>query len=408
MKPARAQVVRGSSASLRGRLRRWAGLAHLWLGLSAGLVFAVAGVTGALLVFYVAADTAIHPQLRALSAEPPPAAYEPILQALQRHAPDGPGAWRIEVTEHGGAVPVRYYDPPETRGRGFAPLMVWVDPARGQVVREAFWGEYLATWIYDLHYALLLGDLGKQLLAAIGVLVLVLLVGGVWLWWPPRGKLRSALTLKPAATPQRRIYDLHKVAGIYGVVQLAILTLTGVALGAPDWVRPGLQALGPLYQAPKPASVLPASPQRISVDVAVVRARAVFPQARLAWIETPASPTGVYRINLQQPGEPSRRFPRTNVWIDQYSGAVLAVRDPRREAAGDVVLNWLHAVHSGEVAGLAGRLLVLVSGVGAAALFATGFVRFLHKRRARILAGRTGRRAGFALAQRSRRPTAAE
>jgi uncharacterized iron-regulated membrane protein len=378
----------GTSTSLKGRLRRWAGFAHLWLGLTAGLVFAVAGITGAILVFYTEADRAAHSELRRLDAAPPVTAYEPVLRALQAHAPDRPGAWRIEVTGRGGAVPVRYYNPPETAGRGFAPLMLWVDPGRGEVVREAFWGEYVTTWIYDLHYALLLGDLGKTLMAVIGVLVLVLLVGGTWQWWPARGKLRSALTLKPAASPQRRIYDLHKVAGIYGLLQLVVLTATGVVLGAPQWVRPGLAAFGPLYEAPELHSTVSPGAPRISVDAAVVRAQAVFPQAELAWIETPSGAAGVYRINLQQPGEPSRRFPRTNVWLDQYSGRVLAVRDPRLDPAGDKLLNWMHAIHNGEAAGLAGRLLAAFSGLGAASLFATGVVRFLHKRRARMLAGR--------------------
>ncbi|WP_334163915.1 PepSY-associated TM helix domain-containing protein [Phenylobacterium sp.] len=376
---------RGSSASLRGRLRRWAGLAHLWLGLSVGLVFGVAGITGTLLVFYVEADAATHQAVRAVAPVRGPVVYEPVLRALQAHAPQRPGAWRLEVTDEGGAIPVRYYAPAETQGRGFAPLMLWVDPARGTVVREAFWGEYLGTWIYDLHYALLMGDAGKKVMAVTGGLVLVLLLGGAWLWWPARGKLRSALTLKPAATPQRRVYDLHKVAGIYGLLPLLVLIASGVVLGAPEWFRP---VLGPLYEQPELASAASAEAPRIPVDHAVARAQAMFPQARLAWIETPAGPDGVYRINLQQPGEPSRRFPRTNVWLDQYSGQVLAVRDPRREGAGDVLLNWMHAIHSGEAGGLAGRLLVFVSGLGAASLLVTGLIRFGHKRRARALAGR--------------------
>jgi uncharacterized iron-regulated membrane protein len=377
----------GSSTSLKGRLRRWAGLAHFWLGLTAGSIFAVAGVTGAFLVFYVEADRAAHAELRPHET-PPPAAYAPILQTLEAHARERPGAWRIEVTGRGGPVPVRYYNPPETAGRGFAPLMLWVDAEGGRVVREAFWGEYVATWMYDLHYALLMGDLGKTLMAVVGVLVLVLLVGGTWLWWPAGGKLRSALTLKRAASPQRRIYDLHKVAGIYGLLLLTVLTVTGVVLGAPEWFRPGLAAFGPLHKAPELQATPIRGATRISVDAAVARAQAEFPAAQLAWIETPAGPRGVYRINLQQPGEPSRRFPRTNVWIDPYTGDVLAVRDPRRDSAGDKVLNWMHAVHNGEAAGLPGRLLVAISGLGAASLFVTGLVRFLHKRRARIRAGR--------------------
>ena len=375
------------SARLKGRLRRWAGLAHLWVGLTAGFVLAIAGLTGALLVFYVEADGLTHRELRAAASSAPPAAYEPILRALEQHAPQRDGPWRIEVSDAGGAVPVRYYNPDETAGRGFAPLMLWVEPRTGEVVREALWGEYFATWIYDLHYALLLGEFGKKVLAVSGALVLVMLIGGAWLWWPAPGKLRAAFTLKRSTTAQRRIYDLHKLAGIYGLLLLAVLSISGAVLAAPDWVRPSLDAVSPLYEAPKPASN-PAGTARIPVDVAVARARLLFPQARLAWIETPDGPTGVFRINLQQPGEPSRRFPRTNVWVDQYSGRVLAVRNPRLEGAGDTLLNWMHAVHNGEAAGLAGRILVLLSGLGAVSLFATGLVRFWHKRRARLLARR--------------------
>jgi hypothetical protein len=64
----------------------------------------------------------------------------------------------------------------------------------------------------------------------------------------------------------------------------------------------------------------------------------------------------------------------------------------------------MHAVHSGEAAGLAGRLLVLVSGLGAASLFVTGVIRFRHKRRARVLAGRNGAGRGGRTPARTLRP----
>lgn len=400
----RPRPLPGSSASLRGRLRRWAGLAHLWLGLGAGAVFALAGLTGALLVFYPELDAASDARLRSVDATARPVSYEAVYQALRAHAPNRPGPWRIEVPTGGGPLPARYYQPAETAGRSFAPLMVWVDPGGPGVVREAVWGEYAATWIYDLHYALLLGDLGKRVMAVVGVLILVLLVGGAWLWWPPTGKLRSALTLKRAASPQRRIYDLHKVAGIYGILQLAILSVTGAMLDAPDWVKPVLAQAGPLYQAPHLGSDPTAGRPRLPVDVAVATAKSRFPRADLAWIETPAQSRGVYRVNLHQPGEPSRRFPRTSVWVDPYTGAVLAVRDPFLEGPGDVTLNWLHAVHNGEAAGLPGRIAALLSGLGAVALFVTGVVRWRHKARARRLAPRRVRRAEVAPGQRSLPP----
>ena len=83
------------------------------------------------------------------------------------------------------------------------------------------------------------------------------------------------------------------------------------------------------------------------------------------------------------PGEPSRRFPRSNVWIDPYTGRVLAVRDERRDSGGDTVLAWLHPLHGGEALGLAGRWLVFVSGLLPAVLFGTGVWRWAIRRRRR-------------------------
>lgn len=372
------------SQARRGRVRRWAGLAHLWLGLSIGLVFALAGATGSALVFYVEIDNASH-QGFAQAARPSPPSYESVLRALEIHAPNLRHAWRIEAPDEGGAVSARYYKTDAAARRGFAPLVVWVDPQASRVVREGQWGDYLMTWIYDLHYTLLMGRPGKIAMAAAGGLALVLLVGGTLLWWPAKGKLSKALTLKPSPSPQRRIYDLHKLAGIYGLVQLTVLTATGVMLGAPGWFRPALAAPAALHAAPAVTSTRGHGDQRIEVDAAVALAQARFPGARVRWIETPDGARGVYRINLRQDWEPSRRFPRTNVWIDQYSGKVLAIRDPRLDGPGDVVLNWLHPIHSGEAGGLVGRLVVLATGLGAPMLFVTGVIRWTHKRRARLL-----------------------
>jgi uncharacterized iron-regulated membrane protein len=85
--------------------------------------------------------------------------------------------------------------------------------------------------------------------------------------------------------------------------------------------------------------------ERIDVDRALAIAQRHFPRAAPAWIETPEDERGVYRIRLMQPGEPSRRFPHSLVWIDQYTGTVLADYDARHTTANDTVMNWLHALH---------------------------------------------------------------
>ena len=376
------------SAGSGGGARRFVRRVHLWLGLTIGALFALAGLTGAALVFYPEIETATLPALRAVPAGARPPSWQAVVDVLHRAHPDRTGAWRIEVTDGGGAIPVRYYGPVERAGHDFAPLMLWIDPVRMTTIRHDYWGDTLFTWIYDLHYRLLLERPGGTVMGIAGIGMLALLASGLWAWWPRPGGWARSLRFKRGAVPIRRLYDWHKLCGIAGAIVLIVVTGTGVLLDLPDQARPAIAAVSPLAAMPKP--VVRAGGAMLPIDRLVAVARVRFPDAALAWIETPAGPTRAVRINLARPGEPSRRFPRTNVWIDPYRGQIVAARDAGRRGGGDAVLAWLHPLHGGEAFGLAGRLLVLLSGGAAVALFVTGVLRWRARRR------RAGSTEGFA------------
>lgn len=241
------------------------------------------------------------------------------------------------------------------------------------------------TWIYDLHYTLLLNHPGKIAMAVAGGFFTLSLVSGIVLWRPGPGKLKSALSLKRKAGKERLIYDLHKLNGVYGLPIMLLLALTGFCLELPEYINPLLQATPSMsadIQSQRPPE---ARPNRISADQAVAIALPRFPGAQLRWLETPDGASGSFRINLYQAGEPSPRFPKTNVWVDQYSGAVLHVHDPRIEPVNDAIIHWLHPLHSGEAFGLTGRLLVFSTGISCPILFFTGIIRWRQKRKAKRL-----------------------
>ncbi|WP_137899853.1 PepSY-associated TM helix domain-containing protein [Sphingomonas sp. 2SG] len=357
---------------------------HLWLGLSVGALFALTGLTGSVLVFYTAIDGALHPGLARVAAGARPTSWQAVYAALHRAEPGRTGAWRIEVTPDGGPIPVRYYQPVETRGRAFAPLMLWLDPVSLRVVRRGHWGDYWTTWIYDLHYRLLLEEPGAIVMGIAGIVMLAMLISGLWAWWPRPGGWRRSLAWKRGAVRSRRLYDWHKWTGIGGALVLIVVTVTGAMLDLPDQVRPVVARTSPLFVPPRLSSV-PRAAGVLPLDDLVRRAERALPGGALAWIETPADARGVVRVNFALPGEPSRRFPRSNVWLDPYDGRVLAVRDARRDSGGDVLLTWLHPLHDGEAFGLFGRWLVFVSGLLPAVLFVTGVWRW--RVRARSAAG---------------------
>lgn len=361
---------------------------HLYLGLSTGLVFTLAGLTGSLLVFYVELDEILNPALHvsATQARQQAQSYEAVFQAIRQAHPERNASWRLEMPRHNQAMLMaRYYKPAEKTGLSFAPLIAWVNPYNAEVVSSRFWGEFVMTWLFDLHYALLLDGTGKTLMGIIGLLLLIPLLSGIYLWWPASGKLRQALSIKRGASRARFIFDLHKTQGVYSFVILLLLLVSGAILELPAVFKPLINQLSPLYRAEANRSPYQAGYSRISLDQAAATAESLYPEAVLRWIETPDGQEGAYRIMLYQQGEPSFRFPKTTVWVDQYSGAVLSTRNPRQERIGDTFMNWLHPLHNGEIAGMAGRLLVFVSGFIPAILYVTGIVRWLQKRRARRL-----------------------
>ncbi len=149
------------------RLRRAVRKLHLWLGLWLGGLFVLLGLTASLLVFYPQVDAMLHPELRAEGEGEPD--WDRALATVRAAYPDKQGGWRFEVTGEPGAIPARYYDPPERAVHAFRPMMVWLSPDGGRVLRRDYWGEYAMTFIYDLHYRLTLGEAGRQDRRMVGV-----------------------------------------------------------------------------------------------------------------------------------------------------------------------------------------------------------------------------------------------
>jgi uncharacterized iron-regulated membrane protein len=362
------------------RLRRAVRKVHLWMGLTLGGLFVLLGLTGSALVFYPELDALLHPEMRVEGHGPPD--WDRALATVREAYPDKTGPWRFEVTGKPGAIPARYYNPPERPGYAFRPKMVWLSPDGSQVLRRDYWGEYAMTFIYDLHYRLLLGELGGKVLGWLGFGLLALLLSGLWAWWP-RGSWIKALRLKRHAPPQRSLRDWHKLVGLSGLAFLLILTVTGIMLELPKESDTALAAVGlqvdhapHVDQQPTAAN----NNQAILPSQAIQAATLTLPDARIAWIETPPVRGGIFRLRMQVPGDPSYRFPHSFVWIDAKSGQVVAIQDARRGGAGTAINNWVHPLHDGSAGGLAGRLLAAIVGFIPLVLFATGWLRWRARR----------------------------
>jgi uncharacterized iron-regulated membrane protein len=98
--------------------------------------------------------------------------WHDVLLALQQAHPQRDRGWRIELPPGGrglvtGALPQARRD-----GRRLLQAAAGErQPATGQVLANRFWGDFAATWVFDLHYMLLAGDAGRTVVGVLGLLM---------------------------------------------------------------------------------------------------------------------------------------------------------------------------------------------------------------------------------------------
>ncbi|MCC4234137.1 PepSY domain-containing protein [Sphingobium soli] len=366
---------------------------HLWLGLGLGGLFALLGATGSSLVFYIEIDKALHPAIEQTVAGNGPDWSSPVWDralATARSRWDNPhGSWSFEATGEPGAIPARYY-PSDHHSHHGDREMVWFSADGTQILRAEPWGGYLMSWLYELHMHLLAGEVGSQIVGWSGFAMLALLVSGIVVWWP-RGSWRKAFAFKRNAVALRRLRDLHKLTGVWSMALLFILVGTGALLALPTIKAQLLTAVivAP-DKVPDPQSG-ESEGQQITVSRALAAAHRAMPDARLASIDVPGAGSEPFRMRVQLPGDPHRRFPSSFIFIDQYSGAVLAVHDVRRGNASTTTAKWIRVLHDGSIAGLSTRILAVILGFVPLGLFVTGFLHWRRRLAARAQSNKTGR-----------------
>lgn len=124
-------------------------------------------------------------------------------------------------------------------------LLTCVDPYTGTLAGQRVQARadriFPDNWVWlliGLHTSLLAGSTGLYTVTIIAVLLMISVLTGLYLWWPPPGKWRQALTIKPQASAERRNFDLHKTFGSYWALVLLVLLFTGIYTNLPQYVKP--------------------------------------------------------------------------------------------------------------------------------------------------------------------------
>jgi len=114
-------------------------------------------------------------------------------------------------------------------GKGTDVDRVYVHPQTLEILKVIPEEDQLMRIIFHLHGDLLLGDKGSMIMELAASWLIVLVITGLYLWWP-RGGFGSAGTLYPRLNKGSRTFwrDIHSVTGLWISFFLLFLLLSGL------------------------------------------------------------------------------------------------------------------------------------------------------------------------------------
>lgn len=206
---------------------------------------------------------------------------------------------------------------------------------------------------------------------AAGAILCLLVPTGFLLWWRDK-----RARVKWRARWYRISFDLHQTAGIYAALALMILALTGVLIGQEE-VLYSITHSPALTRFPRLQSTSSAS-AAITADRAEEIARDALPNTTVTDVMLPENGGGVFAVILRVPEETSEAA-HSYVFIDQYTGKVLHVRNFLTNSLGYRAVRFNRSIHTGDVWGEAGHSIAAISSLLLAVMAVTGLVIWLKK-----------------------------
>lgn len=211
---------------------------HLWLSIPAGIFITIICLTGAALVFQNEITRALQSQLYTVSHAEGAKHLPPsqLAKSIQQQVADTLTIESMQLSANPDASCQVAFEQMERK-------TLFVNPYTGQVLG---WGKDVSFFktMRNLHRFLLnapqkRGDMtvGKFIVNTATLLMIVILVSGIVIWLPRKGKSwKRRLTVSYKNGGQRFWHDTHVSLGIYAVVFLLLMALTGPTWGF-KWYR---------------------------------------------------------------------------------------------------------------------------------------------------------------------------
>ena len=211
---------------------------HLWLSVPFGLIITLVCFSGAMLVFENEVNEWSRPDLYYVeTVKESPLSMDKLLEKVAMALPDSVSVTGVSISSDPG----RAYQVTLSKPRR-ASLYVdqYTGEVKGKSERSGFFMFMfrMHRWLLDSMNSGNEGIFWGKMIVGVSTLLLVfVLISGIVIWWPrTRKALKNSLKITATKGWRRFWYDLHVAGGMYALIFLLAMALTGLTWSFP-WYR---------------------------------------------------------------------------------------------------------------------------------------------------------------------------
>ena len=290
---------------------------------------------------------------------------------------------------------------------------VYVHPGTASVLGSIPEDQRIMRLFFRLHGELLMGDRGSNIVETAACWTIVLLLSGIWLWWPRSAKGLAGV-LYPRLFAGSRLFwrDLHAVVGLWVTGLALFLLLTGLPWAKfwGDYFKAVRQATGTAVarqdwsntaeRRPENAGKAPAGSEHSGHSGHGSSAgRPVGPAPDLTHIDHMVTTVAALRLDapviVSAPGGRSKKWTgksdtanrprRVSVDLDPQSGQISGRQNFSDRHWIDRAVAYGIAAHEGQLFGWANVALGLLTGISLILLSVSGVIMWWKRRDTGVL-----------------------
>lgn len=344
---------------------------HLWLGITVGFIVSFSGITGALYVW--------QPELAAITAkevlrtsDSHTITYKEYLQTAKH----------LEGVHKDSLVATRFpYRERQTIRLDFKNgHSYYYHPGSGQYLgKNPFTVTFFKT-LLQLHRNLCIGTIGKYIIGTSTLIFGFLMLGsGLYLWRHIyKKRWRKGFSLKRKTNSKAFNFNLHKLVGMYGVLPLFIIAITGGYFTYHSTYKALLSGI-PAFDIKGASSLsLPEVGTPFHFDDMALE---LYPHYYITTIQYPTNKKSSYRFRFINSAVIQSGLRKPIDIFTKANKTITKVNSYETFSKSEKITAQMYPIHIGESLGFFNRILVFMCGLLPITLYITGLRFFLFRKK---------------------------